>query len=248
MSLNNLLNQFLGTSNAVNQKQGQNTEAQELTDKVSNMASSIPGGLASGAAAGGVMALLMGNKSARKYAGKAAKYGGAAMLGGLALKGFQNWQSNNTTSTQTVNENPQDGIHDRNDQLSIEDYSRNSHNDVEQTVIVKAMIAAAKADGHIDAQEQQRIFEAVERMDLSAEEKGIVFDSLQKEIPIHELVNGVDSVELKAEIYLASCLVLDIDEPSERKHLDELGMALSLPKELLQQIEWQAQEAYTNAA
>jgi uncharacterized membrane protein YebE (DUF533 family) len=83
---------------------------------------------------------------------------------------------------------------------------------------------------------------------LSAEEKGIVFDSLQKDISIDELVNGIDSLEIKTEIYLASCLVIDLDQPSERKHLDELGLALALPKELLQQIEWQAEEAYTEAA
>jgi len=83
---------------------------------------------------------------------------------------------------------------------------------------------------------------------LSAEEKGIVFDSLQKDISIHELVKGIDSLEIKTEIYLASCLVIDLDQPSERKHLDELGLALALPKELLQQIEWQAEEAYTEAA
>jgi len=34
--------------------------------------------------------LLLGNKSAREIAGKAASYGGAAVLGGLAYKAFQN--------------------------------------------------------------------------------------------------------------------------------------------------------------
>jgi len=246
MSLNNLLNQLLGTPDT--SLPGQKRQAGGFTNKISNLANNIPGGLVGGATAGGIMALLMNNKSARKYAGKAAKYGGAAMLGGLALKGYQNWRSNNSTSVQSLNENFHNGMNESDSQPGIEDYTRNSHSDVELTVIVKAMIAAAKADGHIDPQEQQRIFQALEKMDLTAEEKGIVFDTLQKNISIHELVYGVDSLELKTEIYLASCLVLDINESSERKHLDELGMALALPKELLQQIEWQAQEAYTQAA
>jgi len=170
------------------------------------------------------------------------------MLGGLAFKGYQNWRSNNPTSAQSSNDTQQLDTTVESNQQAIKDYSRNSNNDMQLTVIIKAMIAAAKADGHIDAQEQQHIFQAVEKMNLSAEEKGIVFDSLQKDISIHELVNGIGSLEIKTEIYLASCLVIDLDQPSERKHLDELGLALALPKELLQQIEWQAEEAYTEAA
>ena len=246
MSLNNLLNQFLGASDT--SQEDQKGQLEGLSNKVSNLANGIPGGLAGGAAAGGLMALLMSNKSARKYAGKAAKYGGAAMLGGLAFKGYQNWSSKNPSSAQSSNHTQQPGITEARDQQAIKDYARNSHNDMELTVIIKAMIAAAKADGHIDAKEQQHIFQAVEKMNLSAEEKGIVFDSLQKDISIHELVSGIDSLEIKTEIYLASCLVIDLDQPSERKHLDELGSALALPKELLQQIEWQAEEAYTDAA
>jgi len=170
------------------------------------------------------------------------------MLGGLASKGYQNWRSNNPTSAQSSNDTQQLDTTIESNQQAIKDYSRNSNNDMQLTVIIKAMIAAAKADGHIDAQEQQHIFQAVEKMNLSAEEKGIVFDSLQKDISIHELVNGIGSLEIKTEIYLASCLVIDLDQPSERKHLDELGLALALPKELLQQIEWQAEEVYTEAA
>ena len=246
MNLNNLLNQFLGATDA--SQEDQKGQPEGFSNKVSNLANGIPGGLAGGAAAGGIMALLMSNKSARKYAGKAAKYGGAAMLGGLAFKGYRNWRSNNPSSAQSSNDTQQLDTTVESDQQAIKDYSRNSNNDMQLTVIIKAMIVAAKADGHIDAQEQQHIFQAVEKMNLSAEEKGIVFDSLQKDISIHELVNGIDSLEIKTEIYLASCLVIDPDQPSVRKHLDELGLALALPKELLQQIEWQAEGAYTEAA
>jgi len=88
----------------------------------------------------------------------------------------------------------------------------------------------------------------VEKMDLSSQDKAIVFDSLQKDISIQELVNGISSMELKAELYLASCLVINPDHPAEREHLDKLGAALALPKELLQQLELQAHQAYAEAA
>lgn len=110
------------------------------------------------------------------------------------------------------------------------------------------MIAAARADGYIDAQEQQRIFQAVEKMDLSSEDKSMVFDYLQKDISIQELANGISSMEHKAEIYLASSLVIDPDHPAEREHPDKLGSALALPKGLLQQLEWQVRQAYAETA
>jgi uncharacterized membrane protein YebE (DUF533 family) len=39
------------------------------------------------------MGLLLGNKKARKYGGKALTYGGLAALGVLAYKAYGNWQA-----------------------------------------------------------------------------------------------------------------------------------------------------------
>ena len=90
MSLQNLITQFTGNApNASHQAGGGDSD-----NPLEAIKSAIPGGLAGGIAAGGVMALLMGNKSARKLAGKAAAYGGTALLGGLAYKGYQNWKQN----------------------------------------------------------------------------------------------------------------------------------------------------------
>jgi uncharacterized membrane protein YebE (DUF533 family) len=110
------------------------------------------------------------------------------------------------------------------------------------------MIAAAKADGHIDELEQQRIFKAVEQMDLSMETKGILVDLLQKPISIAELARGVVNIEQRTELYLASCLIINPDHPSEQAYLDQLALALQLPKELALQLKYQAQEAVTEAA
>ncbi|NNG61500.1 DUF533 domain-containing protein, partial [Pseudomonas fragi] len=52
------------------------------------------GGLLSGAGGGalaaGVLGMLLGNKSARKYGGQALSYGGLAALGVLAYKAYGN--------------------------------------------------------------------------------------------------------------------------------------------------------------
>ncbi len=240
MSIQNLLNQFIGSSNAASST-GQATPG--IGDTLNKLTSNIPGGLAGGAAAGGIMALLMGNKSARKFAGKAATYGGAAVLGGLAYKAFQSWQQNSSshtnfdTGTQTTLMPQQDAfLPDAEQQPAFE------------ITLIKAMIAAAKADGHIDDLEQQRIFKAVEKMDLSTETKGMVFDLLREQISVEELVKNTDHIEHKSEIYLASCLAINPDHPSEQAFLDELASALELPQGLTHELKWQAQKAITHAS
>ena len=237
MSLNNLLNQFMGSAEAASGQAQNQLNGGGMGQTVSTLASHIPGGLAGGAAAGGVMALLMGNKSARVEKSCPTLMN----VGGLAYKAYQNWQGNKQSSavSETPAQRPVDpsSFHQR----AISQQSDQGLNP--ELVLVKAMIAAAKADGHIDADEQQRIFQAIEKTSLSASEKGLIFDYLQQDIPIFEITSGISGIELKAEIYLASCLVITPDHPAERAHLDNLAMALQLPAELSQQLEQQAHQA-----
>ena len=86
-NIQDLLGQFLGGNTGPGQ--GQTAPGPAATHTAG---SSIPGGLMGGAAAGGVVALLLGSKKARKFAGKAAGYGGAAVVGGLAYRALQNWR------------------------------------------------------------------------------------------------------------------------------------------------------------
>ena len=227
MNLQNLLNQFAGSSLNQNTSSGLGGGLDQLTNK-------IPGGLAGGAAAGGIMALLMSNKKARKFAGKAATVGGAALLGGLAYTAYKNWQANGQASG---------GAAAVSGQLPNEQAMQNPSADFQLT-LVKAMIAAAKADGHIDAEEQQRIFDAVDQMALDNEVKGVVFDLLRQPISTAELTLGLDSLEQKSEVYLASCLAINPDHPSEKAYLQQLAQALALPVGLAEQIQMQAQQAF----
>jgi uncharacterized membrane protein YebE (DUF533 family) len=240
MNLQNLFNQFIGPGSS-EPDAGSNTQG--IGDTLSKLTGNIPGGLAGGAAAGGIMALLIGSKSARKFAGKAAGYGGAAVLGGLAYKAFSNWQRSNDAQT-AVDINHGNTAADSERAFTATAIESPTF----QLQLIKAMIAAAKADGEIDAAEQQRIFAAVEQMEMSAEEKGIVFDLLQQPIPLVELVEGADTLEQRSEIYLASCLVINADHPSELAHLNRLAQTLELPEGLARQLQLQATRALAEAA
>ena len=80
-------------------------------------------------------------------------------------------------------------------------------------------------------------------MDLSTELKGRVFEYLQRQISAGELAREATTIEQKSELYLASCMAIDLDHPSERAHLDALASALVLPQGLAQQLEVQVREA-----
>jgi uncharacterized membrane protein YebE (DUF533 family) len=109
-----------------------------------------------------------------------------------------------------------------------------------ELVLVRAMVGAAKADGHIDAAEQKRLFSEVERMGLDSEAKAYVFDLLTKPVDLDAIARCVATPEQGAELYLASRLAIDPDEPAERAYLDALSSRLKLPSELRAHLDKQA--------
>jgi uncharacterized membrane protein YebE (DUF533 family) len=197
------------------------------------------GGFMRGAAAGGLLGLLLGGKGVGKMAGGALGYGGAAVLGALALKAYENYQQNkgatpvNLTPEQFAALSPEALPHARPDAAG----------GPFQLVLVRAMVAAAKADGHVDAVEQQRLFAEVERFGLDAEAKAFVFDLLSQPVDLNAITSAVATPEQGAEVYLASRVAIDPDVPAERAYLDALAIRLKLPSGLREQLDIQAAPA-----
>ena len=104
------------------------------------------------------------------------------------------------------------------------------------------MIGAAKADGHIDAEEQKRIFSSLDQMDLSTETKAMVFDLIRQPVSIAEISSGAETMEQKTELYLISSMVIDPDHPAEKQWLSNLAASLGLPEDLAMQLQRQAQQ------
>jgi len=230
MNIQNLMNKVMGDTPPKHAQNNQNVPANGF-DAIK---SKIPGGLAGGAAAGGIMALLLGNKSARKMAGTVAKYGGTALLGGMAYKAYQNWQQNQSPQqAQPVSRQDIEYA-----QMAIPQQTTAAQPPLHITLI-KSMIGAAQSDGQIDTKEQQHIFEAVDKMQLSADEKAMVFDSMRQDITVEELAQSVTDMEHKAEVYLAGYMAIDPDHPAETNYLNNLAVALELPPELVAHLEQQ---------
>jgi uncharacterized membrane protein YebE (DUF533 family) len=189
------------------------------------------GGFMSGAAAGGLLGLLLGSKQVRKMTGGALGYGGAAVVGALALKAYQNYQQNKAAtpvSPAAIAAVPP---------AALPHAQPAADGGPFQLVLIRAMVGAAKADGHVDANEQQRLFSEVERLGLDAEAKAYVFDLLQQPVDLNSITSAVATPEQGAEVYLASRLAMDPDHPAERAYLDGLAARLKLPAELRSQLD-----------
>lgn len=216
-----LLDQFLG-----GQAGGMGGMAREAQKKFQTSPLNSFGG---GAAMGGVLGLLLGGKAMRKMAGGAAGYGGAAILGALALRAYQSYQQGKSvqgTVPMTPGEIAQVPASQLPHALPAADGSPF------ELLLMRAMIGAAKSDGQIDPQEQQHVFEQVERLGLDAESKAAVFDLLAKPLDLSRLDASVGNEAQRAEIYLAARLATNGDHPGERAYLEALSTRLQLPPQL----------------
>lgn len=178
-------------------------------------------GLKKGAVAGGLMALLLGTRSGRRLGGSAVKLGGIAALAAVAYKAYQSW---NQQQGRTVADKPLTEV------SGPEADSRSSQ-------LMRAMIAAAKADGHIDQQEYQQIEHQVEQLDLHGDIKQMILAELAKPLDVRAVAAGATSPASAAETYLASLMVIDVDSDVERKYLRDLAEALGLSHEYADHLE-----------
>ena len=175
-------------------------------------------------AAGLAAGLLLG----RGGFGSLAKMGAVAAVGGLAYNAWRNHQR----------QQGRGGDVDR-DRFIPPPQAGYQHEELSKT-LVRAMIAATKADGQIDAEEKQAIFKKLETMPLGPEEKAFVFDELSSPLDLNAVVDRADTKEHGAEIYAASLVAITADTPAERAYLDALAFRLDLDPGLVAEIHKEA--------
>lgn len=188
-------------------------------------------GAGGGALAGGLAAILLGSKSGRKIGGEALKLGGMAAVGALAYKAYRDWQAGKEApaappAQQSVPMLPAPSGTPFNPSTESGQQNLARH-------LLRAMIAAAKADGHVDAQEQARIFAEMDKLPLAAEDKAFVMDELRAKLDVDAVAGAAETPEEAAEIYTASLLAIDIDNAAERGYLAMLAARLKLDDALV---------------
>jgi uncharacterized membrane protein YebE (DUF533 family) len=236
----------------------------------SGAVSGFAGGLAGTALAG-----ALSGKKGKKMAKSALKVGALAAVGGLAYTAYQRYRQNDQQARAaapstpharsggggevpgTPRPLPQPAYH-RTDPLQR---WNNLHREQFESVIahsdgatsgsmllIRAMIAAAAADGHMDQGEQDRIFDETRRMDLAAEDKAILFDELRNPLSLEQLVSQVPNPETGLEVYAASLVAIDETRQEGRDYLRRLAAALQLPSTLVTSLHAQAEFARQDQA
>jgi len=226
-----LLEQFLGPNAADSMRQAGGSAKQQLDGMGM-------GGFGGGAVVGGLLGLMLGGKKMQKMAKGVVGYGGAAAAGALAFKAYQNWQQGKAAATAPV-AGPADYANV--DPRFLPESAPATDGQPFQLALIRAMIGAAKADGHIDAEEQKSLFEQVEKMGLDAESKAFVFDALTQPVDIAAIAASARGMEQATELYLVSRVAIDLDHPAERAYLQALGHRLNLPAELIAHLDHQVQ-------
>ncbi len=192
-------------------------------------------GIGKGALASGALGMLLGSRSGRRLGGKAVTYGGLAALGMLAYKAYGNWQAQQAQQggagvAQPTATSAEPKTVDRLPPEQVEEHSRG---------ILKALVAAAKADGHVDDQERKMIEAELAQLTDDPELQRWLEKELNKPLDPADVAAAATTPEMASEMYLASVLMVDEEQFMERAYLDELARQLKLDAGLKAELESQ---------
>lgn len=95
-------------------------------------------------------------------------------------------------------------------------------------LLVRAMIAAAKADGEIDAGERAAILSRLDEQGMGQEAHAFVEAEMARPLDLYEITSGVRDAATAADVYAASLLAITVDTDAERRYLDRLASRLGL--------------------
>lgn len=227
MDTRQLLEQILRSGNdflagSGKQNAGGNTAGGGLGDMLS--------GGSGGLLAGSVLGLLLGTKKGRKMGAKLLKYGSLAALGTVAYQAYSRSKSGGTLMPGSVDSVAQPqavsqvaGVSDEQRSLSV----------------LKAMIGAAKADGHIDDRERSLIVQGMGELTQDGQTRQWVEAELTKPVNAADVALASSSPENAAEMFLVSVLVIDDENALEKIYLDELARELNIDAALRADLEAQ---------
>lgn len=115
-------------------------------------------------------------------------------------------------------------------------------------LLLRAMVFAARADGHIDATEQDRISKVVAQMAPGQDTNALLGQLLNAPIDPAALAAEIRSAEQGEDLYRLSCMIVDIDHFMERSYLDALAAALKISEARKGQLEEEARQAKAQLA
>ncbi|MGX1085794.1 tellurite resistance TerB family protein [Pseudomonas sp. AP3_22 TE3818] len=184
-----------------------------------------------GTGLGGLLGGLLGGGSPmggapQSRSGGGTNYAALASLGMMAFQAYQAWQRSQASAPQEAPRTV--------DLLAGPEAEEHSH------AILRALIAAAKADGRIDESEKQMISTEIGRHTDDPQLQQWLDDEVAKPLDPNEVAQSATDPGMASEMYLASVMLVDDQQDAERNYLDELAAALRIEPELQLHLEQQA--------
>ncbi len=185
--------------------------------------------LAKGAIAGGLLGVLLSG-NARRLVGSAASVGGAALIGGLAYKAYEDWKAGKSAD-------------DTGDVVTLPAPAGTAFAPIDTDEaddlaarLLRAMVSAAKADGHVTEAERARIDGHLATLGLQDEAVALITDELDAPLDVSRVAALAASPEEATQVYVASLLVVDPDGVAEQDYLAKLATSLKLDAGLVAQL------------
>lgn len=200
----------------------------------SSTAKGVAGGLA-----GGVAGNMLMSKSGRKMGKKALKLGGVAAVGALAFTAYKRYSNRDEAANAPADNNVAAITAAPPGSAFMPAENDVAANEALGLTLVRAMIASARADGNLDAQESQAIFQKIEALGLDSESQSLLVQEMGHPVDVDAIVNSATSPEIAAEIYVASLLAVEVDHAAEKSYLGMLAARLQLPAGLVAELERQ---------
>ena len=175
---------------------------------------------AKGAIAGGLLGVLMGGRGGL---GGVARVGGAALIGSLASKALADWKAG---------KNPLEAVTNA---MGLGDAGPAPSNDLASRMLT-AMIAAAKADGHVTEDERARISAKLPSLGLGDEAGAMIEAELAKPLDVAEIAALAHTPEEAAQIYVLSLLTIGKADKADQKYLADLAGAMALDPKLVEHL------------
>jgi uncharacterized membrane protein YebE (DUF533 family) len=209
---------------------GQSPE--ELLEKLRGLVRDNP--MAATGAAAGAGGAIFGTRAGRAVAGSAIKIGALALIGGLAYKAFQNYQAGKPLVTgETLAEAAPQGS----------GFEPAAVTNESAALYIRAMIAAAAADGRIDNAEQAKIVGALKQAGADAEAEEFIANELNNPASVEDLAGAVNTPEEAVQLYTAARIAIEPDSGAEKQFLGGLAAALGIDNKLAAHIDAQTRSA-----
>jgi uncharacterized membrane protein YebE (DUF533 family) len=196
--------------------------------------------LGSGAAAGfagGVAGGLLTSKAGRKLGKQALKLGGVAAVGGLAYLAWSRWREGREGAAAPAE---QTWLPAARAAGFLPPPERPAEAESLGVALLRAMIAAARADGRLEDRERRAILERVASLDLDEAERALVWAQIEEPVDLEAVAAAATSPERAAELYAAALLAIEVDTAAERGWLGMLAARLGLRRDLVAAIHREA--------